>query len=93
MEELKVSNKSKAIKKSKFPVDIEAEKAFDGLKRKYANAIAFLLVKNVPRQDLYTYFSENDENIKRFQTIKKLRADVDKAMNVSLDSDSEQEMA
>ncbi len=45
---------------------MEAEKAFDGLKRKYANAIAFLLVRNVPRQELYNYFHENDENKKRF---------------------------
>jgi hypothetical protein len=43
---------SRAIKKTDKPrivVDVEAEKRFDDLKRKYANAVAFLLVKNVPR--------------------------------------------
>ena len=50
----KISRDSRPIKKvkSKFPVDIEEEKRFDGLKRKYANAIAFLLVKNVNRNEL-----------------------------------------
>lgn len=48
----KVSSASKGIKKSKFPVDIEAERRFDALKRKYANAIAFLLVSNIPRLQL-----------------------------------------
>ena len=56
MNSLEISSKSKAIKKSKFPVDVEAEKAFDSLKRKYSNAIAFLLVKNVPRDELHSYF-------------------------------------
>ena len=45
---------SKKIRKekSKFPVDIEAEKRFAELKTKYANAVAFLLVKNVARRSL-----------------------------------------
>lgn len=55
---------------------MEAEKAFDSIKRKYANAIAFLLVKNVPRTNLHAYFEDNEENRRRFQTIKKLRADI-----------------
>jgi hypothetical protein len=46
------SSRSKAIKKSKFPVDLDAEKRFSDLKTKYANAVAFLLVKNVARRNL-----------------------------------------
>ena len=46
------SERSKVIKKSKFPVDIDAEKRFNELKTKYANAVAFLLVKNVARRNL-----------------------------------------
>jgi hypothetical protein len=46
------SSHSKPIKKSKFPVDIEAERRFAEKKIKYANAVAFLLVKNVPRRSL-----------------------------------------
>jgi hypothetical protein len=67
------SSRSKAIKKSKFPVDIEADKRFGELKTKYANAVAFLLVKNVARRSLQEYFEENDDNRKRFETIKRLR--------------------
>ena len=44
--------RSKVIKKSKYPVDAETEKKFEGLKRKYANAVAFLLVRNVARHQL-----------------------------------------
>ncbi len=71
-----ISQRSKGIKKTKFPVDVEAEKQFESLKRKYANAIVYLLVRNVPRTDLHHYFQENEENKRRFQTIKKLRADI-----------------
>lgn len=68
---------SKAIKKkSKYPVDVEAEQKFNQLKRKYANAIAYLLVKNVPRKELQHYFEANDENSRRFATIKRLRAEI-----------------
>lgn len=74
----KVATESRRIKKvkSKFPVDVEAEKKFEGLKRKYANAIAFLLVRNVSRNELQRYFSENEENARRFATIKKLRQEI-----------------
>ena len=49
-----MSSHSKGIQKPKgrIAVDAEAERKFDDLKRKYANAIAFLLVKNVARKDL-----------------------------------------
>ena len=67
---------SKGIKKSKFPVDIEAEKRFDAIKRKYANAIAYLLANNIPRIGLNEYFQATPENRKRFDTIKKIRAEV-----------------
>ena len=53
---------SKKIKKDKFPVDIEAERRFGELKTKYANAIAFLLVKNVSRRSLQEYFEASEEN-------------------------------
>ena len=46
---VKVAGASKGIKKTKFPVDVDAERRFDALKRKYANAVAFLLVSNIPR--------------------------------------------
>jgi hypothetical protein len=62
--------------KSKFPVDIEAEKKFAELKLKYANAVAFLLVKNVCRRNLQEYFDESDENRRRFDTIKRLRQQI-----------------
>jgi len=40
--------KSKGIKKSNRPPRIqEVDKEFEDLKRKYANAIAYLLVKNI----------------------------------------------
>lgn len=69
-----VARQSRAIKKkTRFPVDIEADKKFDELKRKYANAIAYLLVKNVRRTDLQNFFSENDDNKRRFETMKKFR--------------------
>jgi hypothetical protein len=67
------SSHSKSIKKSKFPVDIEAERRFGELKTKYANAVAFLLVKNVPRRELQEYFEKDDDNKRRFEVIKKLR--------------------
>jgi hypothetical protein len=67
------SARSKAIKKTKFPVDLDAEKRFGELKTKYANAVAFLLVKNVPRRGLQEYFEQSDDNRKRFDTIKRLR--------------------
>ena len=48
-----LSPHSKPIrKKNRYPADIEADKKFDEQKRKYANAVAYLLVKNVPRTDL-----------------------------------------
>jgi len=49
-----VSPHSKAIKRTKqrYPVDLEADRKFDELKRKYANAIAYMLVKNIRRVDL-----------------------------------------
>lgn len=71
-----IAESSKAIKKPMRPrivVDVEGEKRFDDLKRKYANAIAFLLVKNIPRDKLSQYFDEGEENRRRFSTIKKLR--------------------
>ena len=46
------SQKSKNIKKTKYGADVEADRRFDSLKRKYANAIAFLLVNNIPRLEL-----------------------------------------
>jgi hypothetical protein len=66
-EEIKseVAPTSKAIKKPQRPrivTDPEGEKRFEDLKRKYANAIAFLLVKNVPRKNLKAYFEESEEN-------------------------------
>lgn len=51
---------SRRIKKTKYPEDIEAERKFTALKQKYANAIAFLLVNNIPRGDLQGYFSANE---------------------------------
>jgi len=70
------SARSKAIKKNKFPVDLDAEKRFGELKTKYANAVAFLLVKNVPRRGLQEYFEQSDDNKKRFDTIKRLRLQI-----------------
>jgi hypothetical protein len=70
------SNRSKGIKKSKFPVDIEADRRFAELKTKYANTVAFLLVNNVPRRELQEYFEKSDDNRKRFETIKRLRQQV-----------------
>ena len=69
---------SKKIKKekSKFPVDLEAEKRFSDLKTKYANAIAFLLVKNVTRRSLQEYFEQSEENKRRFETIKRIRQQI-----------------
>lgn len=67
------SSRSKAIKKNKFPVDLEVEKRFGELKTKYANAVAFLLVKNVARRNLQEYFEKDNDNKKRFETIKRLR--------------------
>jgi hypothetical protein len=70
------SSKKISKNKSKFPVDIEAEKKFAELKLKYANAVAFLLVKNVCRRNLQEYFDESDENRRRFDTIKRLRQQI-----------------
>ena len=70
---------SKGIKKNrkdKFPVDVEAERKFGELKTKYANAVAFLLVKNVARRGLQEYFEAGDENKRRFETIKRLRQQI-----------------
>ncbi len=67
---------SKKIKKDKFPVDIEAERRFAELKTKYANAIAFLLVKNVARRNLQEYFEQSEENKRRFETIKRIRQQI-----------------
>ena len=48
-----ISHGSRQIKKKqRYPVDIDADRKFDELKRKYANAIAYLLVKNIRRTDL-----------------------------------------
>ena len=33
-------------------------------------------MKNVPRGELHSYFQESEENKRRFETIKKLRADI-----------------
>lgn len=71
-----IDSRSKGIKKNKFPVDVEAERKFDGLKRKYANAIAYLLVKNIARRDLKFYFEANDDNRRRFDTIKRFRQEI-----------------
>lgn len=67
---------SKKIKKDKFPVDLEAERRFAELKTKYANAIAFLLVKNVARRNLQEYFEQSEENKRRFETIKRIRQQI-----------------
>ena len=71
------SAKSKAIlkknKNTKYVNDPEEEKRFEQLKRKYANAIAFLLVKNVPQSQLRTYFNENEETRLRYDTLKRFR--------------------
>lgn len=72
-EENKVSKNSKFIKKTKFTVDPEAEARFNDLKRKYANAVAYLLVKNVTRMNLREYFDKSEENRRRFDTIKRFR--------------------
>lgn len=75
--EFKVSQLTKSIKKkSKFPVDVEADRKFDGLKRKYANAVAYLLVKNISRKSLQDYFQTSEENQRRFATIKKIRQEI-----------------
>lgn len=66
----------KKDKKSKFPVDVEGDRKFNNLKQKYANAIAYLLVKNIARKDLQQYFEANEENVRRFATIKKIRAEI-----------------
>ena len=47
-------------------MDLDAERKFDGLKRKYANAIAFLLMNNIPRAGMQEYFSANEQNVRRF---------------------------
>lgn len=67
---------SKKIKKDKYPVDIEAERRFSELKTKYANAIAFLLVKNIARRNLQEYFEQGEENKRRFETIKRIRQQI-----------------
>ena len=77
MESAPISTTSKGItKKSKFVSDPESDKKFEELKRKYANAIAFLLVRNVPRLGLKEYFFASEENRRRFDTIKRLRAQI-----------------
>ena len=74
MTEMEKQPKTKAIKKSKYPVDVEAEKRFDSLKKKYSNAIAFLLVKNVAKDDLQSFFASSEDNKRRYDTLKKFRA-------------------
>ena len=61
--------------KGKFTVDPEEEKRFDNLKRKYANAVAFLLVKNVGQSQLRSYL-ENEENQAKYQALKSMRQSI-----------------
>jgi hypothetical protein len=51
----------------------DQDKKFDELRRKYANAVAYFLIKNVQQSDLHSYFNENEDNKRRYETLKRMR--------------------
>lgn len=58
---------------TKSQEEIEADQLFDQLRNKYANVIAFLLIKGVKQSELRAYFAASDENKRRYECIKKFR--------------------
>lgn len=60
---------------SKFHKDPEEEREFEELRRKYAYAIVYLLVKNIHQSELRDYL-EHPDNIERFEGLKKFRNDI-----------------
>lgn len=54
---------------SKFPRNPEEERIFDEMRRKYAYAIAYLLIRNIKQSELRQYF-EKEENLKRYESLK-----------------------
>lgn len=71
------STKSKAIKKGlRPPRNQEVDKEYDDLRRKYANAIAFLLIKGVRQSELREYFEGSEEQRKKFNSLKKFRQSI-----------------
>lgn len=71
------AQKSRIIKKlPKISKNPEADKHFDDLRRKYANSVAYLLIKNVKQSELRDYFEKSEDNKKRYQSVKKFRQDI-----------------
>lgn len=60
---------------SKFQKDPEEERQFDELRRKYAYAVAFLLINNIKQSELRTYL-ESPVNSKRYESLKRFRVDI-----------------
>lgn len=62
--------------KNKSMSDPEEDRRFEELRRKYANAVGFLLVKNIKQSELRTYFEGSEENQRRYTSVKKFRQDI-----------------
>jgi hypothetical protein len=66
------SERSYGIKKKKFKTDPEEQRKFDDLRKKYANALVYLLIKNIMQSELRSYF-ETEEGLPKYEKLKKFR--------------------
>jgi hypothetical protein len=70
------NDKSYGIKKRRpFKTDPVEQRKFDDLRKKYANAIVYLLIKNVQQSSLRGYFNSED-GAPKYEKMKKFRQDI-----------------